>query len=233
MRQAGDMAREIISKATQSKQFTQQQPGCESSTDSQALDRTIRIWDRMVELYSDKWTRRNGLTPPSLWINAIGKLSDAQIKSGIGECMRQCLVEGNKFAPDLSDFLAYVSSSTKHGLGIDVDEVMQEFNAYCKNRSRYSCAETYPWKHPVFYWICCDLRSEMIQKNLTSGELEKLAKKKLNAWGAKVQAGESIPDPVPLLSEKASSRKRGAPGAGHSAAMEMLKRLRSGKPNTN
>lgn len=73
----------------------------------------------------------------------------------------------------------------------------------------------------------------MIQKNLTSGELEKLAKKKLNAWGAKVQAGESIPDPVPLLSEKASSRKRGAPGAGHSAAMEMLKRLRSGKPNTN
>jgi hypothetical protein len=147
--------------------------------------------------------------------------------------MRQCLVEGNRFAPDLSDFLTYVSSSTKHGLGIGADQVMEEFHGYCKNRSRYSCAETYPWKHPVLYWICCDLRAEMHQRNLTDGELEKLAKKKLAAWGAKVQAGETIPEPKPLLSEDVSKRGKGTPGAGHSAAMAMLARLKSGKPHTD
>lgn len=77
------------------------------------------------------------------------------------------------------------------------------------------------------------MRSEMHQRNLTDGELEKLAKKKLAAWGAKVQAGETIPEPKPLLSEDVSKRGRGTPGAGHSAAMAMLARLKSGKPHTD
>lgn len=227
MKRAEELARDVVSKATQSKQYTQQQPGCESNTELQAVERTIRIWDRMVELYSDKWTRRNGLTPPSLWINAIGKLSDSQVKSAIGECMRQCLVEGNRFAPDLSDFLTYVSMSNRNGFGLEVQDVMDEFRRYCRDRYLHSCAETFPWRQPVLYWICCDMRSEMNQRNLTTPELEKRAAHHLKTWAQKVDRGEAVPIPVPLLSEKPRAKAQSGPGPGHVAAMAMLSRIRS------
>jgi len=117
--------------------------------------------------------------------------------------------------------------------GLTVDDVMEEFRKYNRNKYLHSCAETYPWRHDVLYWVICDLRREMIQKNLSEVELERRADKHLKRWAEKVRAGETIRMPVPLLSENVSEMKRGAPGEGHSAAMEILKRLRSGKPNTN
>ena len=143
------------------------------------------------------------------------------------------MVEGNQFAPDLADFLAYVSKTCRNGLGVNVDDVMREFNGYCKNRYQYSCAETYPWRHPVMYWICCDLRSEMIQRNLSTPEVERLAKKKLASWVTRHEAGEVIPMPKPLLSEKPRAKAKGVPGEGHAAAMSLLAKMRGGKPQTN
>lgn len=129
--------------------------------------------------------------------------------------------------------MAIVSQSSANIFGLTVDDVMEEFRKYNRNKYLHSCAETYLWRHDVLYWVICDLRREMIQKNLSEVELERRADKHLKRWAEKVRAGDTIPKPVPLLSEKASEIKRGTPGAGHSAAMEMLKRLRSGKPNTN
>ncbi|MEQ9887632.1 replication protein P [Pectobacterium zantedeschiae] len=170
--------------------------------------------------------------PPSIWISTIGKLSDAQIKSGIGECIRQCFVEGNRYAPDLSDFLSYVSAGAKNSFGLNVTDVMTEFRKYCRTRGQYSCAETYPWRHAVLYWICCDLRVEMIQRNLNDVEIERSAGKKLAAWVSKVATGEVVPEPKPLLSENIQKHKKGKPGEGYAAAMGILSKLRGSKPNT-
>lgn len=197
-----------------------------------AKARYAKFWMRMMEIYSDRWTAKNGRAPSLLWKQAITALTDQQIQQAIAACVQRCW-DGNSYAPDLADFMAIVSQVSANAFGLTAEDVMDEFRKYNRDKYRHSCAETYPWRHDVLYWIVCDLRREMIQKDLNDVELEKRAGKHLKRWAEKVKAGETIPKPVPLLSEKASEIKRGAPGAGHSAAMEMLARLRSGKPNTN
>ncbi|MCR0998681.1 replication protein P [Serratia rubidaea] len=186
----------------------------------------------MMEIYSDRWTAKNGRAPSLLWKQAITALTDKQIQQAIAACVQRCW-DGNSYAPDLADFMSIVSHSSANAFGITAEDVMDEFRKYNRDRCLHSCPETYPWKQDVLYWIVCDLRREMIQKNLSEIELERRASKHLKRWAEKIQAGGTVPKPVPLLSEKASNARRGTPGAGHSAAMEMLARLRGCKPNTN
>lgn len=137
------------------------------------------------------------MTPSSLWIKAIGKLSDQQVKAGIAECMRQCMVEGNSYAPDLADFLSYISRTRESGLGVTIEDAMQEFHRYNRDKGLYTGgAEKFPWRHPVFYWIVCDARRAMYQRCLNEAEVKKYAAKKLDEWSRKVADGESIPEPI-------------------------------------
>ena len=65
----------------------------------------------MGELYTTKWTKRNGSVASDLWLEAISTLSDHQIKSGIDKC-KERIFSGNAWAPDLSEFLAMIHGHT-------------------------------------------------------------------------------------------------------------------------
>lgn len=142
-------------------------------------------------------------------------------------------MEGNRFAPDLADFLTYVNVSNRNGFDLDVPAVMAEFHRYCRDRHQHSCPETFPWKQPVLYWICCDMRSEMLQRNLSEVELEKRAAHHLKTWAQKVSEGQTVPEPRPLLSEKPRAKAMSGSGEGHASAMAMLSRIRANKSNVN
>ncbi|WP_189388983.1 replication protein P [Buttiauxella sp. B2] len=155
----------------------------------------------------------------------ISALTDEQLQVAVNACVQRCC-DGNAFAPDLAEFMAIVSQSVTNPFGLSAEDVMIEFNRYCKKRYQYSCPETFPWSQPVLYWICCVMRREMLQNNLNEMALEKRAAVHLKAWGEKVKSGEKIPKPKPLLSEKPTA-PRMTGDYGHKTAMEMLAKLRS------
>ncbi|MFV8851576.1 replication protein P [Serratia fonticola] len=232
MKQVSDLMGQLdIGAVMQPKACSQHSQTSYAQTDA-AKVRYAKFWMRMMEIYSDRWTAKNGRAPSLLWKQAITALTEQQVDQAITACVQRCW-DGNSYAPDLAEFMSIVSQSTAKALGMTADDVMEEFKKYNKDRYLHSCAETYPWRHDVLYWIVCDLRREMIQKNLNDAELERQAEKHLKRWAEKVKAGEQIPKPVPLLSEDVSKRGKGTPGAGHSAAMAMLARLKNGKPHTD
>lgn len=159
-------------------------------------------------------------------------LNDEQLQAAVDACVKRCC-DGNQFAPDLAEFMGIVSQGVTNPFGLSAEDVMVEFKRYCKTRYQYSCAETFPWRQPVLYWICCDMRSEMLQSNLNDMALEKRATVHLKAWGDKVKSGLKVPEPKPLLSEKASGKRSWDGGYGHQQAMAMLAKIRGGKPQTN
>lgn len=55
--------------------------------------------------------KKNGEVPSSTWIKEIGLLSDEQIRKGILK-VREEIRSGNKWAPDLADFLALIHGHT-------------------------------------------------------------------------------------------------------------------------
>lgn len=162
----------------------------------------------------------------------ILSLTDKQLQAAVNACIKRCC-EGNAYAPDLSEFMSIVSQSVTNPFGLRPEDVMVEFKRYCKTRYQFSCAETFPWRQPVLYWICCDMRAEMVQGNLNDIELEKRAVEHLKVWGEKVRNGQQVPEPKPLLSEKPMPRRNAGDGLGHASAMAILEKLRRCKPQTN
>lgn len=77
------------------------------------------------------------------------------------------------------------------------------------------------------------MRSEMLQRNLSEVELEKRAAHHLKTWAQKVSEGQTVPEPRPLLSEKPRAKATSGSGEGHAAAMAMLRKIRSNKPDMN
>ncbi len=74
---------------------------------------------------------------------------------------------------------------------------MGEFHRYAKEKSlQPGGPEQFPWRHPVMYWIVCDTRRAMYQRQLSEIEVEKHARKLLDEWASKVAAGHQIPDPI-------------------------------------
>jgi hypothetical protein len=65
------------------------------------------IWLTMGELYTTKWTKRNGDIASDLWLEALGTLTDEQIQLGMDKC-KQKIFKGDYWAPDLSEFLALI-----------------------------------------------------------------------------------------------------------------------------
>lgn len=122
--------------------------------------------------------------------------------------------------------MAIASKTASNHFGLEVQDVMDEFKRYGNERYLHSCAETFPWRQPVLYWICTTMRSEMYQRNLGDQELEKRAAHHLKTWAQKVDRGESVPVPVPLLSEKPRAKAQSGPGPGHAAAMALLSKIR-------
>lgn len=159
-------------------------------------------------------------------------LTDEQLQAAVDACVQRCC-EGNQFAPDLAEFMGIVSQRVTNPFGLSVEDVMVEFKRYCKTRYQFSCAEMFPWRQPVLYYICCDMRAEMLQGNLNDTALEKRAAVHLKTWGEKVRNGQAVPVPRPLLSEKPTPPRKTGDGYGHASAMAILAKMRGANSQTN
>ncbi|WHZ42179.1 replication protein P [Rahnella bonaserana] len=123
-------------------------------------------------------------------------------------CMRRSLEEGNNFAPDLTDFLALVHSTSSTELGIPFEEVAKEFKRYCRERGYYDSAELFPWTNSnwLLYWICTSVRQRMVRYNLSEADVDKALRNEVRDWAAKLAAGEQVPTPATRIENKTRPR---------------------------
>jgi len=121
-----------------------------------------------------------------------------QLAAGV----RHARASNSDFWPSPGKFISWCKDSSVI-LGVTVEEVMQEFHRYSREKGLHTGgAERFPWSKPVMYWIVCDTRRAMYQRQLSEAEVEKYAAKQLDEWSKKVAAGQSIPDPVVSLEVK-------------------------------
>lgn len=165
------------------------------------------LWVTMGEIYSDRWVAKNGTEPSSLWIQAIGSLSDHQL-ARIGDCCIQRCIDGNPWAPDLAEFMSMIGETQESPFGITIEKLQDEFKRYCRERGYYDSAELFPWVEPkpLMYWICTAVRQRMVRYNLSEADVEKALRKELHVWTAKIAAGEQVPVPATRIENKTRPR---------------------------
>ncbi|WP_373225195.1 replication protein P [Enterobacter cloacae complex sp. ESBL7] len=101
--------------------------------------------------------------------------------------------EGNSWPPDLAEFVTLVADCSGGRLGLKVEDVMTEFWRWRRLSFRYHSSESYPWKHPVLYQICTEMRRTGVERQMTTPELEGLAARQLVKWEKHVAGGGKIP----------------------------------------
>ena len=85
--------------------------------------------------------------------------------------MRHARASESPFWPSPGQFIKWCKDS-KMVLGVTIDDVMAEFHRYSKEKSLYPGGpERFPWRHPVMYWVVCDTRRAMYQRQLSEIEL--------------------------------------------------------------
>ncbi|HFV5288073.1 TPA: replication protein, partial [Escherichia coli] len=83
----------------------------------------------MGEVYSDRWTRKNGAAPSKLWIAQIGAMTEQQIRQVCRQCMDRCRA-GETWPPDLAEFVALIPESGANPFGLTVGAVMEEYRRW-------------------------------------------------------------------------------------------------------
>lgn len=130
---------------------------------------------------------------------------------------------GNSWPPDLAEFVTLVADSGGSELGLKTADVMAEYWRWRQESYRYDSADEYPWRHPVLYQICTEMRRTGTELRLTESELEKLAASQLARWEKHVTDGGELPEvrkqieaprhapgptPAELLKAKAAAAKQ-------------------------
>ncbi|MEB2411003.1 replication protein P [Enterobacter asburiae] len=146
----------------------------------------------MGEIFSNRWTQKNGAEPTALWIAQIGSMTEAQIKLVCQQCMERCAV-GNTWPPDLAEFVSLVSESGANPFGLTPDCVMAEYRRWRNESYRYADNAEYKWSQDVLYHICIEMRRRGVERQLTEKELKRLAEKLLTKWTKHVGNGFTIP----------------------------------------
>ncbi|WP_147195959.1 replication protein P [Pantoea sp. CCBC3-3-1] len=132
------------------------------------------------------------------WIAAFAE-NGIKTRDQLAAGVRHARASNSDFWPSPGKFISWCKDSSVI-LGVTVEEVMQEFHRYSRDKGLYTGgAERFPWSKPVMYWIVCDTRRAMYQRQLSEAEVEKYAAKQLDEWSKKVASGQSIPDPVVSL----------------------------------
>jgi hypothetical protein len=135
------------------------------------------------------------------WIAAFAE-GGIRTREQVSAGMRHARTSESPFWPSPGQFIKWCKDS-KMVLGISIEDVMGEFHRYAREKSMQPGGpERFPWRHPVMYWIVCDTRRAMYQRQLSEVEVEKFARKLLDEWAGKVAAGEPIPDPVLSIQQK-------------------------------
>lgn len=168
------------------------------TVDPRAEDTAWRLWEVMAEIYSNRWTQKNGTEPSIMWIAQIGSMTERQITLVCNQCMERCAA-GNSWPPDLAEFVSLVSESGANPFNLTSETVMAEYKRWRNESYRYSGSDKYPWPQPVLYHICIEMRRTGVDRRMTENELQRLAEKLLTKWTKHVQNGFSIPPVVRQL----------------------------------
>jgi len=131
------------------------------------------------------------------WVLAFaenGITTIEQVNAGMKIARQQDL----PFLPAPGQFVKWCQQG-QNVLGVTIEDVMSEFRKYCRDKDLYDDVESFPWSHPVMYWIVPETRRAMYQRCLNEPDVEKLATKKINEWAKKVSNGEQIPQPVKTI----------------------------------
>ncbi len=163
--------------------------------------RRARMKSRAIFAAVQEWE------PSELWIAQIGSMSEAQITLVCRQCMERCAA-GSTWPPDLAEFVALVSASGANPFNLTSDAVMAEYKRWRNESYRYSGSDKYPWKQDVLYHICIEMRRTGVERNLTEGELKKLAENLLTKWTKHLANGFSIP---PIRRQLAAPRHPAGP----------------------
>ncbi len=125
------------------------------------------------------------------WIAAFAE-GGIRTREQVSAGMRHARASESPFWPSPGQFIKWCKDS-KMVLGVSIDDVMGEFHRYAKEKSlQPGGPERFPWRHPVMYWIVCDTRRAMYQRQLSEVEVEKHARKLLEEWAAKVAAVHQV-----------------------------------------
>lgn len=119
-------------------------------------------------------------------------------------CIERC-AGGNSWPTDFAEFVSLVAEAGGGLLGLKTGDVMAEYDRWKNQSWKFNSSEAFPWKHPVLYHICVELRREGVERRLMQTELERLAGTKLQKWEKKLAAGYSIPPIRRQIAAPASS----------------------------
>ncbi|PWC25162.1 MULTISPECIES: replication protein P [Brenneria] len=178
----------------------------------------------MIEIYTDRWIAKNGATPSTAWSAAIGHLTENQLATVVNGCLERCAA-GNTWPPDLAEFMSLVTECGANPFGLNVDDVMAEYKRWRNESYRYSGSEKFPWRHPVLYHICIEMRRAGVERRMTAGELERLAERQLTKWVKNVSNGMSIP---PIRRQLAAPKHPAGPTPAELAYAEYKRRKAAG-----
>jgi hypothetical protein len=106
--------------------------------------------------------------------------------------MRMVRRQERPFLPTPGQFIKWCREG-RCVLGITTGDVMAEYWKLRKLVFRYPSSDHYPWPKPVLYHICIEMRITGIERQMTEGELKKLAEKLLTKWTKHVSNGISVP----------------------------------------
>ncbi|WOX99945.1 replication protein P [Dickeya fangzhongdai] len=107
-------------------------------------------------------------------------------------CLEKCR-SGNSWPPDLAEFVALVAECDGNAFGLNIDDVIAEYRRWRNEGYRYSSSDKFPWRHPVLYHICIEMRRAGVERRMTDGELERLAERLLTKWVKHINSGLSVP----------------------------------------
>lgn len=122
----------------------------------------------------------------------IGSLTSDQMKNVCNSLVSRCS-GGNTWPPSLAEFVALVADAGGGRLGITTSEVMSEYHRWRNESYRYDSSESFPWRHPVLYQICTELRRTGVERQMTPAELESFAAVQLAKWEKHLAEGKPIP----------------------------------------
>lgn len=131
------------------------------------------------------------------WVKAFmenGITTMQQIDAG----MRHARQQESPYMPSPGKFVSWCKDSTTV-LGVSLEDAMNEFRRYNRDKGQYTTPEAFSWSKPIMYWLVTEARRAMYQRCLTEPEVENFMSRKMAEWSKKVAAGEPVPNPVQTL----------------------------------
>ncbi len=122
----------------------------------------------------------------------VGALSDQELARICSLCAERCAA-GNTWPPDLAEFMSLAAECGANPFGLNISDVMAEYKRWRNESYRYASSTEFPWRQPVLYHICIEMRRVGTERRMADVELERLAERLLAKWIKHVTHGMSIP----------------------------------------